>query len=400
MFLINKNVGIAFIFLVLFSLVFSCKNKQDAEPVHRRQEVKRAVVKKDIKKQNPLKLLRTTEIDREKTPYAGVWEPNGETGFLLIFPDGKFELYGKYDKSCKKAPKVKGNYKVISDKTLEVMIDGKTKTIKLKVMSNFVKIGDLGIFWPPTGLTLKEDQKEFTDPKKLIKFCRNVNKGSVSKIYTYLTDKSKLELLKIGITNKNDFAAHYKFTDSIGNFLDEYKKIVSINSIKKNANDETFKVILKNMEGKTFGENFTVSKEGEHLRCGFFNDFKLVSSKEDAKEVSFWYKEMASKSKTYKFNSKENKSYLEILFDAKNISIKKFKSDKTISEELNGEFKIIVNTPNVVAISLKEKKNNEENTEKTDEKIGKKKIIVFKSGTDELITVIINDDVYIMKGNK
>jgi hypothetical protein len=393
-FKIISKIVLLSLLLIIFS---SCKqNNQKTETAKEivQQEVKQEV-KKEVKKVNSKKYLASIEIDRSKTPYAGVWEPSDDdSGFLLLFPDGKLELYGKYDKNCKRAPKKQGTYKVVGERNLEITIDGKVEVKKIEVLSSFFKIDGLGVFFPPRGVKLKEENKEYTDPKDILKFCREVNTSSISKIYPYLTEKSKFQLMKIGILDKNSLAGHDKFTTSIAEFLSKYKKIISIESTKKEGNSEMFKLMLKDMEGNTFAENIPVKNENGKLRCGFFDNFKLVSSRKDTKEISFWFKEFSNSDKTHVFKSKninnQKSETINVKFENGVVDFQLFKSQDNIDVKLDGKFKIIANTPNVVAILILT------NSAKKDEGDDLANTLVFKYDSKESILLIFNDKTYTM----
>ncbi len=400
---IKKRANLKYLVLS-FLLVFvsvSCSKSNKEQSQNNNKTIVKQVVKK-VKK-NPKKVLASMKIDRSKTPFAGVWEPSTkDSGFLLMFPDGKFELYGKYDRNCHRHPKKKGTYKVKEGRNIEFTINGKTENKKLNVISGFVKIEGFGLFLIPNGITLKEEDEEYTDPKKLIEFCRNVNRDTISKIYPYLTQKSKLALIKIGILDKDYLASHEKYTKNINDFLRKYKKIVSINSIKKDGNSEIFKLILRDMDGASYSEKFTVTKENDKLKCGFFDNLKLSSSRKNIKEIAFWFKDLINSKKEFKFHSKISATdIVKVRFDANNITIQEFKGGKVPVFELKGDFKILANTPNVIALFVKSNKKqdkkikNDKNTDNMNKKMLEKDIIVFKFGSDEKITIILKDKEYL-----
>jgi len=384
---------------LLFSLLFlllsftACSKNDENIVVPKREPVQKKEVKKVIKK-NPKDLLKAMKIDRSKAPFAGIWEPSTSGyGFLLLFPDGNFELYGKFDKGCKREPKKKGTYKVTGERNIDFTVNGKTENKKLDIFSGFVEIKGYGLFFLPVGVKLKEEKKEYSDPKKLIQFCRNVNMGSISKIYPYLSHYSKLQLMKIGILNKNSLAAHEKYTRGIRSFLRNYKKINSIESIKKSGDKEIFKLILKDMEGKVYSETMSVVKEGGKLRCGFFDNMKLSSTNASQKELSFWYEEIANNTKVHVFASDNLK--VKVKFEKKNISIQKFKNETELLYELNGKFKIVANTPNVIALSVKKVITKKDKKEKKVDDTPKNVIIAFKF-KENIVSIILDDKDYPM----
>lgn len=399
----SGNLKYLVLFLLLVVVSVSCSKSNKEKSLNNKKVIAKQVVKK-VKK-NPKKLLESMKIDRAKAPFAGVWEPSTkDSGFLLMFPDGKFELYGRYDRKCHRHPKKKGTYKVKGNRNIEFTINGKTENKKLNVMSGFVKIKDFGLFLIPNDITLKEENEEYTDPKKLIEFCRNVNAKTISKIYPYLTQKSKLALIKIGILDKDYLASHEKYTRDISDFLKKYKKIVSINSIKKEGNSEIFKLILRDMDGASYSEKFTITKENDKLRCGFFDNLKLRSSRKNTKEIAFWFKDLVNSKKGFKFHSKRSATNIvKVRFDANNITIQEFKAGKVPVFELKGDFKIIANTPNVVALFVKNDKKNDKQNKKEDKNIEsvnkkalEKDIVVFKFGSDENIDIILKDKTYLI----
>ena len=383
--------GVYFIVFSFALLLFSCSGRKSNS--EQKQHIKKDVVdvvKKQEKKENDKEKLLKMKIDRTKTPFAGVWEPSAkDSGFLLMFPDGKFKLFSKYDRYCKRKPVKEGTYRVAGERSIEFNYNGKKEVVKIKVISGFADIKGFGLYLLPQGLELKEENKEFKDPKELIKFCRNVNENSIGKIYPYLTEKSKIALIKVGILNQDYLAAHSKFTSSISEFLDPYKKIISIKSIKKEGNKEVFNIKLKDMEGVVYSENMTVENEGGNLRCGFFDNIKLVAERKDLKKLTFWYKEMVNSKSLHKFFLKTDaKDILKIRFDGNSIDLKEYKGGDIPVYELKGKFKIISNTANVVAIEVL-KEENEDKKEKSGE------AVVFKFGEDEKVNVILKDKVFI-----
>ncbi len=400
------NVKYLLLFLSIVVISASCSKKDNNQPKSQIKPARKNIVQKV--KENPKKLLSSMKIDRSKTPFAGVWEPSTkDSGFLLMFPDGKFELYGRYDRNCNRKPKKNGTYKVKGERSIEFTINGKSEIKKLNVISGFIKIEGFGLFLMPDGLTLKEEDKEFTDPKKLIEFCRNVNNRTISKIYPYLTQKSKLVLIKIGIIDKDYLAAHDKYTRDISKFLSKYKKIVSINSINKEGDSEIFKMILKDMDGASYSEKITITKENGKLRCGFFDNMKLTSSRKNLKEIAFWFKDLTNSTNEFKFHSKTSATNIvKVKFDANHITLREFKGGKIPVFELKGNFKIVANTPNVVALFVKQEnadkdtENKKSDTTKLpdidDKKMAEKNIVVFKFGNDEKISVIVNDKTYLI----
>jgi hypothetical protein len=200
--------------------------------------------------------------------------------------------------------------------------------------------------------------------------------------------------MKIGILDKNSLAGHDKFTTSIAEFLSKYKKIISIESTKKEGNSEMFKLMLKDMEGNTFAENIPVKNENGKLRCGFFDNFKLVSSRKDTKEISFWFKEFSNSDKTHVFKSKninnQKSETINVKFENGVVDFQLFKSQDNIDVKLDGKFKIIANTPNVVAILILT------NSAKKDEGDDLANTLVFKYDSKESILLIFNDKTYTM----
>ncbi len=356
---------------VITLILFSCNKQQPIkqEPVKKQQ----VEVKKEVAGKTNEELFPTKEFDRKQFPIAGIWSPASEDDGTYIFQiDGTFQYYNNYDKKYQKEPIKKGTYKLLETMDIELTVDGKTETHKIKKLGSFATIGETGTYFPPEGVSLKTDKPGISDPIKLLKMCNEINDGNVGKIYPYLTSKSILQLASVGIITKLQLERYKDYSGNIKDIFENYKEIKTVEKKSEDDTNISFDVtyIDKGIESKTV---MTIPKENGSYKCSAFDKISLDYSSKKAKNIEFKFfkdlKDLLKASKDSKksmitlalFDDNEaeniNRENSLIQLNDKIISVKIMKEDKTNFLTIEGNYKLKYNTPYEAYIEIDGKIN-------------------------------------------
>ncbi len=340
---------------VITLILFSCNKQQPTkqEPVKKQQ----VEVKKESAGKTNEELFPAKEFDRKQFPIAGIWSPASEDDGTYIFQiDGTFQYYDKYDKKYQKEPAQKGTYKLLETMDVELTVNGKTETHKIKKLGSFATIGETGTYFPPEGVSLKADKPGISDPIKLLKMCNDINEGNLGKIYPYLTSKSILQLASIGITGKLQLERFKDYTNSVKEIFKEYKEI---KNVEKKSEDDTSAVfdVTFNVKGLDSKEVVTIVKENGAYKCSVFDKISLDYLSKKSKNIEFkFFKDLKDLLKASKksmvtlalFDDNEaeniNRENSLIQLNDKTISVKIMKEDKTPFLTIEGNYKLKYNT--------------------------------------------------------
>jgi len=364
-------VGKLLFISVITLILFSCNKQQPIkqEPVKKQQ----VEVKKEVAGKTNEELFPTKEFDRKQFPIAGIWSPASEDDGTYIFQiDGTFQYYNNYDKKYQKEPIKNGTYKLLETMDIELTVDGKTETHKIKKLGSFATIGETGTYFPPEGVSLKTDKPGISDPIKLLKMCNEINDGNVGKIYPYLTSKSILQLASVGIITKLQLERYKDYSGNIKDIFENYKEIKTVEKKSEDDTNISFDVtyIDKGIESKTV---MTIPKENGSYKCSAFDKISLDYSSKKAKNIEFKFfkdlKDLLKASKDSKksmitlalFDDNEaeniNRENSLIQLNDKIISVKIMKEDKTNFLTIEGNYKLKYNTPYEAYIEIDGKIN-------------------------------------------
>lgn len=356
---------------VITLILFSC-NKQ--QPIKQEPVKKQVEVKKEVAGKTNEELFPTKEFDRKQFPIAGIWSPASEDDGTYIFQiDGTFQYYNNYDKKYQKEPAQKGTYKLLETMDIELTVDGKTETHKIKKLGSFATIGETGTYFPPEGVSLKADKPGISDPIKLLKMCNDINEGNVGKIYPYLTSKSILQLTSVGITGKLQLERFKDYSNSIKEVFKEYKEIKNVEKKSEDDTNISFDVTFNNkgIESKTV---MTIPKENGSYKCPAFDNVSFEYSGKKSKNIEFkFFKDLKDSLKASKDSKKPmvtlalfddneaeniNRENSLIQLNDKTISVKIMKEDKSAFLTIEGNYKLKYNTPYEAYIEINGKIND------------------------------------------
>lgn len=261
--------------------------KRKAEDLIMFKRRKRAEMLARREKQN---VVIPEDIDRDKYPFVGTWRPASAGDDQLIFKkDGSLEFYSALD--LKKVAET-GTYKVKGFDQVEIMIKGVLETYELKRTGGMVYLPKLGTFSPPPDIDFN---RRYTEPDKIASFCVVAGSRDLYKLYGYLSENAKDNLLSTGIRDGRELMIHHKFTSSLARRLYNHFKVESFKLIKEKKKFRTYRFKLKSLkDGKTMSQKVTLVKEKDKWRCNrFAYGFLKYISTGHRGDPPIWFKNLS-----------------------------------------------------------------------------------------------------------